>query len=99
MHRGWSFFRQGGPRLAAVKPVNGSEEAGMETLVEALGQIPLAITQAAAYVNRNNMDVRKYLTALRKDQQNLTDHLSTELHDHRPERGYPNSVFRTWRLS
>jgi len=36
---------------------------------------------------------------LRKDQQNLIDHLNIDLLDHRRERGYPNSVFRTWRLS
>jgi len=86
-------------RSKARRPIDGSDDGATQTLVEVLGRIPLAISQAAAYMNRNSMDVRKYLTALKKDQQNLIDHLSTELHDHRRERGYPNSVFRTWRLS
>ena len=86
-------------RTKARRQVNGSDDGATQTLVEALGRIPLAITQAAAYMNRNNMDVGEYLTALRKDQQNLIDHLNIDLLDHRRERGYPNSVFRTWRLS
>jgi tetratricopeptide (TPR) repeat protein len=86
-------------RSKARRPIDGSDDGATQTLVEVLGCIPLAISQAAAYMNRNSMDVRKYLTALKKDQQNLIDHLSAELHDHRRERGYPNSVFRTWRLS
>jgi tetratricopeptide (TPR) repeat protein len=75
----------------------GEQEA--KKLVEFLGHIPLAITQAAAYMNRNKISVSKYLAALEKDQQNLIDHLSVELQDYRRERGYPNSVFLTWRLS
>jgi tetratricopeptide (TPR) repeat protein len=86
-------------RTKARRQVNGSDDGATQTLVEALGQIPLAITQAAAYMNRNNMDIREYLTILRKDQQNLIDYLNTELPDHRRECSYPNSVFRTWRLS
>jgi tetratricopeptide (TPR) repeat protein len=86
-------------RTKARRQVNSSDDGATQTLVEALGQIPLAITQAAAYMNRNNMDVREYLAVLRKDQQNLVDQLNTELLDHRRERGNPNSVFRTWRLS
>ena len=86
-------------RSKARRPIDGSDDGATQTLVEVLGRIPLAINQAVAYMNRNSMDVRKYLTALKKDQQNLIDHLSAELYDHRRERGYPNSVFRTWRLS
>ena len=90
---------QGLLRSKVRRLITGADDGVTQTLVEVLGRIPLAIGQAAAYMNRNSMDVRKYLTALEKDQQNLIDHLSTELHDHRRERGYPNSVFRTWRLS
>jgi hypothetical protein len=67
--------------------------------VEILGRIPLAVTQAAAYINRNKIALSKYLAALEKDNQNLIDHLCIELQDHRRAWGYPNSVFRTWRLS
>ena len=70
-----------------------------ERLLNVLGSIPLAITQAAAFINRNRMTVQSYLAALEKDKQNMTDYLSQELQDHRRPRGFPNSVFRTWKLS
>ncbi len=70
-----------------------------ERLLDVLGSIPLAITQAAAFINRNRMTIQSYLAALEKDKQNLTDYLSQELQDPRRPRGFPNSVFRTWKLS
>lgn len=44
-------------------------------------------------MKRNRWTVQGYLTALEKDKQNLTDHMSLELQDNR------NSVVRTWKLS
>jgi tetratricopeptide (TPR) repeat protein len=79
--------------------INHVDGPAMEKLVEKLGRIPLAIAQAAAYMNRNRISVPKYLAALEKDEQNLIDYLSVELQDHRRPRGHPNSIFRTWRLS
>ena len=70
-----------------------------ERLLDVLGSIPLAITQAAAFIYRNKMTVQSYLAALEKDKQNMTDYLSQELQDPRRPRGFPNSVFRTWKLS
>ena len=70
-----------------------------ERLLDVLGYIPLAITQAAAFIKRNRMSVQGYLAALEKDNQNLTDYLSQDLQDPRRPRGFPNSVFRTWKLS
>jgi nucleoside phosphorylase len=70
-----------------------------ETLLEALGRIPLAITQAAAFIRRNEMSLQEYLRVFERNEQNLKDYLGTELQDHRRERGFPNSVFRTWKLS
>lgn len=68
-------------------------------LLNILGYIPLAITQAAAFIKRNKWTIRCYLTALERNKQNLTDHLSQELQDSRRPRGFSNSVFRTWKLS
>ena len=64
-----------------------------ERLLDVLGYIPLAITQAAAFIKRNRMSVQGYLAALEKDNQNLTDYLSQDLQDARRPRGFPNSVF------
>lgn len=41
----------------------------------------------------------KYLSELERDDQNLVDHLSVEPQDVRRPRGFPNAVFRTWRVS
>ena len=75
------------------------DTSNLERLLNVLGHIPLAITQAAAFMNRNTLSWQKYLKALEKDEQNMTDHLSKELRDHRREPSFPNSVFRTWKLS
>jgi len=45
------------------------------------------------------MPLRRYLEALGRDEQSLKDYLSTNLPDHHRERGVPNSIFRTWKLS
>jgi tetratricopeptide (TPR) repeat protein len=75
------------------------DTSSLERLLDVLGRIPLAITQAAAFMNRNSMSLQKYLAALEKDEQNLVDHLSKDLQDHRRDPRFPNSVFRTWKLS
>ena len=76
-----------------------TNESTVEELLEVLAYIPLAITQAAAFMKRSHMDISNYLKALKKGDQNLSAFLSKELQDPRRERGYPNSVFRTWKIS
>jgi tetratricopeptide (TPR) repeat protein len=71
----------------------------VDKLVEVLGRIPLAITQAAAFINRNKINVQEYVEQLATDKQNLMQYLSKDLQDPRREPGFPNSVFRTWKLS
>jgi tetratricopeptide (TPR) repeat protein len=71
----------------------------VDKLVEVLGRIPLAITQAAAFINRNKINIQEYIEQLAMDKQNLMQYLSKDLQDPRREPGFPNSVFRTWKLS
>jgi tetratricopeptide (TPR) repeat protein len=68
-------------------------------LLEVLGYIPLAITQAAAYMRQNKVSIEKYLKALSQSDSDLVEHLSTELLDPRRRRDTPSSVFLTWKLS
>ena len=70
-----------------------------ERLLDVLGYIPLAITQAAAFIKRNRVSVQGYLAVLEKDNQTLTDYLSQDLQDPRRPHSVPISVFRTWKLS
>jgi tetratricopeptide (TPR) repeat protein len=68
-------------------------------LLEVLGYIPLAITQAAAYMRQNKVSMEKYLKALSQSDSNLVEHLTTELLDPRRRRDTASSVFLTWKLS
>ena len=86
-------------RSKARGVMDQSDTLKSEELVEILGGIPLAITQAAAFMVRNRFKVEQYLAALEKDERTRMDFLSTDLQDSRRERGTPNSVFRTWSLS
>ena len=69
-------------------------------LLKELDYIPLAITQAGAFVKRNKMTSLKfYLGKLCQFHLNVQDVLSYELHDNRRQAGTPNAIFRTWQIS
>lgn len=85
--------------LKSKLPYDSWNAADAGTLLKTLGYIPLAITQAAAFVGHYDMSLEDYLAALNKNDSNLKNYLSEELEDPRRERGNPNSVFRTWKLS
>lgn len=54
-------------RLNAEDASNRSEKAVRRRLLDTLGHIPLAITQAAAFIRRNRWTIQGYLAALEKD--------------------------------
>jgi tetratricopeptide (TPR) repeat protein len=76
-----------------------SDEADSKKLLHALGYLPLAITQAAAFISENRMTVSGYLEALRASDEDIKDLLSEELEDSRRDSRTRNSVIRTWKLS
>jgi tetratricopeptide (TPR) repeat protein len=84
---------------AKLRALGDCSTPAMDTLVEILGRIPLAITQAAAFINRNKISVQEYVRELDLDKQNFMQYLSKDLQDPRRELGFPNSIFRTWKLS
>jgi tetratricopeptide (TPR) repeat protein len=84
---------------AKVRALHQSNAPEVDILVEILGRIPLAITQAAAFINRSKIDVAEYVEELAVNKQNFMAYLSNELQDPRREPGFPNSVFRTWKRS
>ncbi|KAK0616345.1 hypothetical protein B0T14DRAFT_567951 [Immersiella caudata] len=61
--------------------------------------LPLAITQAAAYLNKNQISIAKYLELLRGNQDDLVSLLSREFQNKRWYRGERNTVATTWLLS
>ena len=68
-------------------------------LVDALGHLPLAISQAAAFITENSMDLGQYLEAFKSDVSQVQDLLSEDLGDHRRYSDSESSIFSTWKLS
>ncbi|KAI0184731.1 hypothetical protein EV127DRAFT_443312 [Xylaria flabelliformis] len=75
------------------------DEAITEELVQDLTCLPLAIAQAAAYLNQNQMPIKKYLGLLRSTEQNLVNLMSREFHDNTRYQGLQNAVATTWLVS
>jgi hypothetical protein len=70
-----------------------------EKLVMALDCHPLAITQAAAFINQfDDFTSNDYLRTL-EDLETMSEALSEDLHDARRAPGMPNAIFKTWRVS
>jgi tetratricopeptide (TPR) repeat protein len=68
-------------------------------LLDELTCLPLAIAQAAAYLNRNRMPVAKYLQLLRSTEQDLVRLLSREFRDDTRYKQSANAVATTWVVS
>ncbi|MCJ1270175.1 hypothetical protein MMC22_010071 [Lobaria immixta] len=78
-------------------PDDKSNEDDTTALVEALGRLPLAITQASAYISvrKTRMTIAKYLTYARQNEEILL----ADTGDLRRDPSVPNSVLVTWRIS
>ncbi|KAI9813330.1 MAG: hypothetical protein M1832_006345 [Thelocarpon impressellum] len=74
---------------------------GVESLVETLERLPLAIVQAAAYitVRKRRMTVLKYLDLFQATLNNQTFLLKTDFRDRRRDSPVPDTVVATWQLS
>ncbi|MCJ1392735.1 hypothetical protein MMC18_005606 [Xylographa bjoerkii] len=68
-------------------------------LLEELAYLPLAITQAAAFISENCLDISEYLELLCTGDSELKELLSEHLEDPRRDFDTENSVMRTWKLS
>lgn len=82
-------------------PQDPSDESAKKELIIELDSVPLAITQASAYITVQSprMTVARYLQFLRRDEKNQMDLLSKNEVDLRRDPGVPNSVIRTWQIS
>ncbi|CAD6573262.1 MAG: hypothetical protein ASARMPREDX12_005928 [Alectoria sarmentosa] len=69
------------------------------TLLTELEYIPLAITQAAAFISQNSITLAKYLDMFRTNDSEIQDLLNKDLGDPRRDSRSQNSVIRTWKLS
>lgn len=69
----------------------------LDGLLVELDYLPLAISQAAAFIEENSISISEYLEALKGD--DAEEFLHEELNDSRRDEQSINSVFRTWKLS
>ncbi|KAL9572186.1 hypothetical protein ACKAV7_003674 [Fusarium commune] len=75
------------------------DEASVLELLTYLTFLPLAITQAAAYLNQTRAPIRTYLGLLRNAEDNDTRVLDREFRDRTRYRGSQNAVGTTWIVS
>ncbi|KAL8972885.1 MAG: hypothetical protein Q9197_002581 [Variospora fuerteventurae] len=66
-------------------------------LLEELDHLPLAVSQAGAFIRENGVSIAEYTSALHGEE--AEEFLDEELDDDRRDEESVNSVFRTWRLS
>ncbi|KAH7184118.1 hypothetical protein DER44DRAFT_904760, partial [Fusarium oxysporum] len=75
------------------------DETSVIELLTYLSFLPLAITQAAAYLNQTRAPIRTYLGLLRNAEDNDTKVLEREFRDNTRYRGSQNAVGTTWIVS
>ncbi|OAL33356.1 hypothetical protein AYO20_07367 [Fonsecaea nubica] len=74
-------------------------DKGVAELLQELTYLPLAIMQAAAYLNRNRVTITKYMELLRGTEQDMVRLISREFHDSTRPRGSRHAVATTWLVS
>lgn len=77
----------------------GYENDNILRLLEALEYLPLAITQAVAFINENSTTISGYLELLGADDAEIQALLDEDHGDHRRDFESASSVIRTWKLS
>ncbi|KAK1762400.1 hypothetical protein QBC33DRAFT_623724 [Phialemonium atrogriseum] len=82
--------------LTRKEPIIGTV---LQELLEELTYLPLAITQAAAYLNRNQVSIAKYLGLLRGTEKDMVSLMSREFCDSMRYEGTQNAVATTWIVS
>jgi hypothetical protein len=87
-------------RNSLVRKQRLKDEAMTEALLRGLAYLPLAITQAAAYMNRNkHVSIKRYIDLLRGTEQDVVSLMSREFHDSTRYQGSQNAVATTWLVS
>ncbi|KAL3438073.1 hypothetical protein BDV09DRAFT_182992 [Aspergillus tetrazonus] len=68
-------------------------------LLKYLEYLPLAIAQAAAYINKKRLDLAAYLTLLQDEEQHAVELLSEKFRNPGRYRDIENAVITTWLIS
>ena len=84
-------------RARGAGPTPSDDNA--QVLVAMLGRLPLAISQAAAFISENQTSVETYLEILRSTRLGMKRLLEVNLTDPRRDFEIKNSVLETWQVS
>jgi tetratricopeptide (TPR) repeat protein len=79
--------------------ITDDQETVLELLLDRLTFLPLAIVQAAAYINANNIALSEYLSLFEDHEQNVIEILSEDFKDDGRYRDTINPVATTWLIS
>ena len=96
--RSWADDRTGGSYLLRKRLGSFSNEDVAADLVRALDYIPLAISQAAAYIQAREprSSLQKYLAEFRESERKKAWLLGHDAGDLRRDRGASNAILTTW---
>ena len=86
-------------KLLRTKVQENPTSSELSTLSSRLERLPLALVQAAAFIEANTITVSEYLRLLDKSNQNLVDLLSEEFETDGRDSETPRAVAETWILS
>jgi len=87
-------------KLPPMSHKEGTEEGAMVELLQTLDYMPLAITQAAAYISRRaRMTIAGYLDEFRANDERRESLLNQDSGDLRRDESASNSVVTTWQMS
>ncbi|RYC79478.1 hypothetical protein BFJ63_vAg17637, partial [Fusarium oxysporum f. sp. narcissi] len=89
-----SYFKE-----ALIQEISTSEEQVMNHLLTVLTHLPLAITQAAAYMNENQISLTEYLQLFENTDRDRIELLSAEFHDDTRYEQSQDPVATTWFIS
>jgi tetratricopeptide (TPR) repeat protein len=84
-------------KIIGEEPPSGEES--MKRLLEELNFLPLAISQAAHYICRNNGTTTRYLEIMQKSEKDRMRLASRNFHDSTRYPKMPNAVTTTWLIS
>ncbi|KAH9204603.1 hypothetical protein DL95DRAFT_495507 [Leptodontidium sp. 2 PMI_412] len=82
-----------------IDPGLVNDKSATKTLLQELTYLPLAIVQAAAYINENGIAFADYLSLLADQEEEVIELLSEEFEDHGRYRNVKNPVATTWLIS
>jgi tetratricopeptide (TPR) repeat protein len=78
-----------------------ADDTTAKQLVAALEYMPLAVSQAAAYIKQRGprSSIKRYLEAFENSEQSRTSLLTVNLREHRRDTEATNSIISTWQIS